>query len=137
MRTIKIFDTTLRDGEQALGCSMNPGEKIEVAKRLEKLSVDIIEADFPVSSHGEFEYVRAIAGDNTFAHEAGIHQYGVLANRKTYEIMTPESIGRTKSRIIPGKYSGRHAFEERLNELNINLDSETFEKVFEGFKYDE
>jgi len=77
---------------------------------------------------------KAIVGDNAFAHEAGIHQHGVLTNRETYEIMTPESIGIPKNRIVLGKHSGRHAFEERLKELNINLDNEIFEKVFEGFK---
>jgi len=54
-RMIKIFDTTLRDGEQSPGCSMNIQEKIEVAKVLEKLKVDIIEAGFPASSHGDLE----------------------------------------------------------------------------------
>ena len=61
-RMIKIFDTTLRDGEQAPGCSMNLPEKLEVAKRLEKLGVDIMEAGFPISSPGDLESVRAIAG---------------------------------------------------------------------------
>ena len=61
-RRIWIFDTTLRDGEQAPGCSMNLPEKIEVAKRLEKLGVDIIEAGFPASSPGNLESVKAVAG---------------------------------------------------------------------------
>ncbi|MCL2243966.1 MAG: 2-isopropylmalate synthase [Treponema sp.] len=77
---------------------------------------------------------KAIVGDNAFAHEAGVHQHGVLANRETYEIMTPESIGMPKSTIVLGKHSGRHAFEQRLNELNISLNSDAFDKVFEGFK---
>jgi len=61
MRQIKIFDTTLRDGEQSPGCSMNLKEKIEVAKCLEKMKVDIIEAGFPVSSQGDYEAVKAVA----------------------------------------------------------------------------
>ncbi|MDR0323887.1 MAG: 2-isopropylmalate synthase, partial [Treponema sp.] len=61
MRRIKILDTTLRDGEQAPGCSMNLNEKIEVAKKLEKLGVDIIEAGFPISSYGDLEAVKAIS----------------------------------------------------------------------------
>ena len=77
---------------------------------------------------------KAVVGENAFAHEAGIHQHGILVKRETYEIMTPESIGIPKNRIVLGKHSGRHAFEERLKELNITLDNETFEKVFEGFK---
>ena len=83
---------------------------------------------------------KAIVGDNAFAHEAGIHQHGVLSNRETYEIMTPQAIGIPKSKLdsssnlVLGKHSGRHAFEERLKELNINLDEKTFEKVFGDFK---
>ena len=61
-RIIRIFDTTLRDGEQAPGCSMNPQEKLEVARRLEKLGVDIMEAGFPASSPGDLESVKTIAG---------------------------------------------------------------------------
>ncbi|MDR0378290.1 MAG: 2-isopropylmalate synthase, partial [Spirochaetaceae bacterium] len=60
-RSVYIFDTTLRDGEQAPGCSMNLSEKIEVARRLEKLRVDVIEAGFPASSPGDLESVKAIA----------------------------------------------------------------------------
>ena len=62
-RTIKILDTTLRDGEQAPGCSMNTREKLEVARQLERLGVDAIEAGFPVSSPDDFEAVSAIAGE--------------------------------------------------------------------------
>ena len=58
---IKIFDTTLRDGEQSPGCSMNQNEKIEVARQLEHLKVDVIEAGFAVASRGDFESVQAIA----------------------------------------------------------------------------
>jgi 2-isopropylmalate synthase len=77
---------------------------------------------------------KAIVGDNAFAHEAGIHQHGVIAKRETYEIMTPESIGIPKSRMVLGKHSGRHAFEERLKDLGLAVDSETFEKTFADFK---
>jgi len=58
---IKIFDTTLRDGEQSPGATMNVAEKLRVAEQLEKLNVDIIEAGFPISSEGDFEAVRAIS----------------------------------------------------------------------------
>ena len=61
MNQIKIFDTTLRDGEQSPGCSMNLKEKIEVAKCLERLKVDVIEAGFAISSPGDFESVMTIA----------------------------------------------------------------------------
>ncbi|MDI9493029.1 MAG: 2-isopropylmalate synthase, partial [Bacillota bacterium] len=58
---IKIFDTTLRDGEQSPGCSMNIKEKIQMAKQLERMKVDIIEAGFAISSPGDFKSVRAVA----------------------------------------------------------------------------
>jgi 2-isopropylmalate synthase len=61
LRTIKIFDTTLRDGEQSPGCSMNLAEKLEMAQALVDLRVDIIEAGFPIASPGDFEAVREIA----------------------------------------------------------------------------
>ena len=61
MKQIKIFDTTLRDGEQSPGCSMNLKEKLEVAKCLERLKVDVIEAGFAISSPGDFESVSEIS----------------------------------------------------------------------------
>src|SRR4051794_34596103 len=60
---IKIFDTTLRDGEQAPGCSMDIGEKLRMARQLEALGVDIIEAGFPIASEGDFAAVRAVAAE--------------------------------------------------------------------------
>ncbi len=61
MKTIKIFDTTLRDGEQSPGASMNIEEKLRIASQLEKLNVDVIEAGFPIASDGDFEAVKKIA----------------------------------------------------------------------------
>src|SRR5881227_2327517 len=60
-RTIEIFDTTLRDGEQSPGIALQPDEKVEIAEQLERLGVDVIEAGFAVSSPGDFEGVRAVA----------------------------------------------------------------------------
>ncbi|WP_461255724.1 2-isopropylmalate synthase [Treponema sp. R80B11-R83G3] len=77
---------------------------------------------------------KAIVGDNAFAHEAGIHQHGVLAKRETYEIMTPQSIGIPQNRMVLGKHSGRHAFEERLKDLGLNVNAQAFEKIFADFK---
>ncbi|MRX74213.1 2-isopropylmalate synthase [Bacillus lacus] len=62
MQRVNIFDTTLRDGEQSAGVSLNPYEKLEIAKQLEKLGVDIMEAGFPASSKGDFHAVKEIAG---------------------------------------------------------------------------
>ncbi|HOJ99902.1 MAG TPA: 2-isopropylmalate synthase [Termitinemataceae bacterium] len=77
---------------------------------------------------------KAIVGENAFAHEAGIHQHGVLANRATYEIMTPESIGIPRNRMVLGKHSGRHAFEERIKDLGFTLEPQAIEEAFQQFK---
>lgn len=77
---------------------------------------------------------KAIVGDNAFAHESGIHQDGLLKDKTTYEIMRPESIGLTHSKLILGKHSGRHAFKTRLKELGYELSDENLNKAFERFK---
>jgi 2-isopropylmalate synthase len=77
---------------------------------------------------------KAIVGANAFAHEAGIHQHGVLQDPLTYEIMTPESVGVPKSQLVLGKHSGRHAFKKRLQELGIELTGEDLNKAFGRFK---
>jgi 2-isopropylmalate synthase len=77
---------------------------------------------------------KAIVGDNAFAHEAGIHQDGVLKAAITYEIMTPQSIGRASNELVLGKHSGRHAFRERLAELGFELEGEAFQAAFRRFK---
>ncbi len=77
---------------------------------------------------------KAIVGANAFAHEAGIHQHGVLQTPLTYEIMTPESVGVPKSQLVLGKHSGRHAFKKRLEELGVDLGEEDLNKAFGRFK---
>jgi 2-isopropylmalate synthase len=77
---------------------------------------------------------KAIVGDNAFAHEAGIHQDGVLKAAITYEIMTPESIGRASNELVLGKHSGRHAFRDRLEELGFEVEGDEFERAFRRFK---
>lgn len=77
---------------------------------------------------------KAIVGANAFAHEAGIHQHGVLMNKETYEIMTPESVGLNQNKLVLGKHSGRHAFIDRLKELGYDLNKEEIEKAFVRFK---
>jgi len=77
---------------------------------------------------------KAIVGANAFAHEAGIHQHGVMMEKSTYEIMTPESVGLKTSVLVLGKHSGRHAFKKRLQELGYELGDDTLNKAFERFK---
>ncbi len=77
---------------------------------------------------------KPIVGKNAFAHESGIHQHGVLANRLTYEILTPESVGIGKNAMVLGKHSGKHAFAAHLSELGYELTQEELAKTFERFK---
>tara|TARA_R110002110_G_scaffold3104_8_gene15918 strand:+ start:1815 stop:3401 length:1587 start_codon:yes stop_codon:yes gene_type:complete len=80
------------------------------------------------------QYNKAIVGQNAFAHESGIHQDGMLKNNQTYEIMTPESVGITKSSLVMGKHSGRHAFREKLRELGYDLGQNAMQDAFNRFK---
>ena len=77
---------------------------------------------------------KAIVGENAFAHEAGIHQHGMMANPLTYEIMTPESVGLPRNKMVLGKHSGRHAFESRLEELGFHLEAARINDLFGKFK---
>ena len=76
---------------------------------------------------------KAIVGQNAFAHEAGIHQHGILQERLTYEIMQPEDVGFHGTNLVMGKHSGRHAFRSHVESLGYTLDEDTFERVFEDF----
>jgi len=82
----------------------------------------------------EVQSNKAIVGKNAFAHESGIHQDGVLKNRSTYEIMSPELVGLSQSSLVLGKHSGRHAFTEHMQELGYQLNAEEIEKAFKSFK---
>ena len=73
-------------------------------------------------------------GANAFAHSSGIHQDGVLKERTTFEIINPQKIGLTESKLVLGKTSGRHAFRTHLDELGYHLSDEELEKAFERFK---
>ncbi len=77
---------------------------------------------------------KAVVGANAFAHESGIHQHGVMANAKTYEIMTPESVGVKNTELILGKHSGQHAFEARMADLGYSLDAAAAARLFSEFK---
>lgn len=84
--------------------------------------------NFPV------QYNKAIVGRNAFAHESGIHQDGLLKYQKTYEIMTPESVGVAKTSLVMGKHSGRNAFRSKLKDLGFELGDNAFEDAFNRFK---
>src|SRR5271156_4256737 len=95
---IRIFDTTLRDGEQSPGATLTLSEKVEIARQLESLGVDIIEAGFPVSSPGEFESVRAIAAEITRSVVCGLAR------------CTPGDIERAGKAVERAKFPRIHVF---------------------------
>ncbi len=80
------------------------------------------------------QYNKAIVGRNAFAHESGIHQDGMLKHTQTYEIMTPESVGVSKTSLVMGKHSGRNAFRSKLQDLGYELGENAFEDAFNRFK---
>ncbi len=94
--------------------------------RTSKLVYSIIGIPAPIN--------KAIVGANAFAHESGIHQHGVLSERTTYEIMSPESIGLSKNKLVLGKHSGRHAFTDRIQSLGYALSETEINKYFDEFK---
>jgi 2-isopropylmalate synthase len=94
--------------------------------RTSKLVYGIIGMTAPIN--------KPIVGANVFAHESGIHQHGVLTNKLTYEIMTPESVGVNTNNMVLGKHSGRHAFSNRLSELGYQLSDDELQEAFAKFK---
>jgi 2-isopropylmalate synthase len=76
---------------------------------------------------------KAVVGSNAFAHEAGIHQHGVLSNPLTYEIMTPASVGVPANRMVLGKHSGRHALRSRLSDLGYRLEASDLDAAYRAF----
>ena len=102
------------------------GIKTELISKASKIVSNA--TGFPV------QFNKAIVGKNAFAHEAGIHQDGMLKNAKTYEIMTPESVGVSESNLVMGKHSGRHAFKQKVIELGYNVGDNAIEEAFENFK---
>ncbi len=105
----------------------NTGIKTELISKASKIVSNA--TGFPV------QFNKAIVGKNAFAHESGIHQDGMLKNRETYEIMTPESVGVKKTSLVMGKHSGRHAFKDKLSDLGYSdLTDDIIQAAFGKFK---
>src|SRR3954469_4454501 len=98
MDTVRIFDTTLRDGEQSPGATLTLAEKVEIARHLESMGVDIIEAGFPISSDGDFESVRAVAAEVTKSVVCGLSR------------CTPKDVARAGEAIKHAKSGRIHVF---------------------------
>ncbi len=113
---------TRRDIFKGMTTSVNTKEIYKTSRLVSKLT------GMPVQPN------KAIVGANAFAHESGIHQDGVLKERSTYEIISPEDVGFGESKLVLGKHSGRHAVAERLKALGFDLGKEQIEKAFDRFK---
>ena len=146
--------TAIRAGARQVECTINGiGERAGNAS-LEEIVMalrtrrDFFEIDTQIRSEEIFKTSRllshitgvhvqpnkAVVGENAFAHEAGIHQDGVLKEKLTYEIMRPEDIGRAANKLVMGKHSGRHALAARLKDLGFDLEDAELGKAFKKFK---
>ena len=140
---VRQIETTINGlGERAGNCSM---EEVIMAITTRQahmgVSTDIDTTQiYPTSrivseiTGVPISITKAIVGDNAFAHESGIHQHGVLSNPMTYEIMTPQSVGKTESVMVLGKLSGRHAFSDRIRAMGFEMEREEINKAFKIFK---
>jgi len=111
----------VRSQAVAFKCAVNPKEIFRTSQLLSHVI-----GVFPQPN-------KAVVGRNAFAHEAGIHQHGLLQNGLTYEIIRPEEVGVPRSTLVLGKHSGRHALERRYQELGYELDEATLAKLYDEF----
>ncbi|MEL7833852.1 2-isopropylmalate synthase [Fodinibius sp. Rm-B-1B1-1] len=141
----------LKNGAQQIECTINGiGERagnasleeivMAIATRQKEMSTSIATEQLVPSSRLLSEITghkvqpnKAIVGDNAFAHEAGIHQHGVLNNPMTYEIMTPKSVGLESNKIVLGKHSGRFALDEKLQKMGYSLAKDELNQVYIKF----
>jgi 2-isopropylmalate synthase len=129
-------------GERAGNCSLEEiamivrtrGRALGVGHRLNAKEIMRTSRLVSMTTGYSVQPNKAVVGSSAFAHESGIHQHGVLANRATYEIMDPLEIGLEGNRIVLGKHSGRHAFADALEKLGIRLDPEHLNRAFARFK---
>jgi 2-isopropylmalate synthase len=113
---------TRADDVGGLWCDINTEEITRSSRMVSRLTGYVIQPN------------KAVVGRNAFAHEAGIHQHGMLQNPLTYEIMDAKSVGLARSELVLGKHSGRHALKHALEELGYVLDREAMNAVFARFK---
>ncbi|MGD8427043.1 MAG: 2-isopropylmalate synthase [Balneolaceae bacterium] len=141
----------IRNGAQQIECTINGiGERagnasleeivMAIATREDKRKTNIVTEELVPSSRLLSEITghkvqpnKAVVGDNAFAHEAGIHQHGVLNNPMTYEIMTPKSVGLSSNRIVLGKHSGRFALNKKLQKMGYTLGKDELNQVYVKF----
>jgi 2-isopropylmalate synthase len=126
----------LKGGARQIECAINGlGERAGNAALEEVVMALRVRGDgMPFSTGIPVQYNKAIVGKNAFAHEAGIHQDGMLKHSQTYEIMMPEDVGQGATNLVMGKHSGRHAFKDKLADLGYELSDNAFQDAFARFK---
>lgn len=117
-----VMNLNTRKDIYGCGCNINTKEIYKTSRLLTSITGVRVQPN------------KAIVGENAFAHESGIHQHGMLSHKETYEIMTPESIGLTENKLVLGKHSGRHAFEDKLKSMGYELDEKALGEAFDSFK---
>ncbi len=113
-----VMVTRVRRDRLPFSTGINTREIFHTSQLLTALTGEAVQAN------------KAIVGRNAFAHEAGIHQDGMLKDRRTYEIMRPEEVGVTKATLVLGKHSGRHAVQRRCEQIGITIDRQELEQVY-------
>lgn len=129
-------------GERAGNCSLEEAvmalatrkDYFGAATQIDTTKIFIASTTLARVTHNPIPRNKAIVGKNAFAHEAGIHQHGVLANKRTYEIMDAESVGMPSNSIVLGKHSGKHALRARIESLDLSATPERLDEIFVKFK---
>ncbi|WDI30857.1 2-isopropylmalate synthase [Hyphococcus flavus] len=129
-------------GERAGNCSMEEAvmalatrrDFFNVSTQIDTTKIFAASTTLARVTHNPIPRNKAIVGKNAFAHEAGIHQHGVLANKRTYEIMDAEAVGMPSNSIVLGKHSGKHAVAARVKALGFNVSKQKIEDIFPAFK---
>ena len=129
-------------GERAGNCSLEEavmaihtrGDHFKLSTNIDTTKLYPASIALSRVTHSQIPRNKAIVGKNAFAHEAGIHQHGILADRRTYEIMDAETVGMPSNSIVLGKHSGKHALAARAQALGFNVSREKIEDVFTAFK---
>jgi 2-isopropylmalate synthase len=115
-----VMATRVRADRLPFECGIDTKQIFAASQLLTALTGEAVQAN------------KAIVGRNAFAHEAGIHQDGMLKDRRTYEIMSPEDVGVPRATLVLGKHSGRHAVQQRCEELGVKLDRPELDRVYRG-----
>lgn len=129
-------------GERAGNCSMEEAvmalatrrDFFNLSTQIDTTKIFAASTSLARVTHNPIPRNKAIVGKNAFAHEAGIHQHGVLADKRTYEIMDAESVGMPSNSIVLGKHSGKHAVAARVKALGFNVSKQKIEDIFPAFK---